>query len=207
MNAAVFFATREGHTCRIAERIAEDLRARGVDVDLRDVREAGASIPWETYDAVCLAASVHVGHYEPEMIAFVRAHRAELIRASAAFVSVTLSQAGVQDAHATPDQRSRAKLDVEQMIGTFVRESGWRPAHVLPVAGALMYRQYNFLIRFVMKRIARKAGAPTDASRNYEFTDWNALDQFVERSLAPRVDPLAGSSNTTMNAPAEAEER
>ena len=193
MKAAVFFATREGHTCRIAERIADDLRGRGVDVDLQDVREARASIPWDTYDAVCVAASVHTGHHEPEMIAFVRAHRAELLRASAAFVSVTLSQAGVQDTHATPEQRSQAKHDVDQMIATFVRESGWQPAHVLPVAGALMYRRYNFLIRFVMKRIARKAGAPTDASRNYDFTDWNALDQFVERSLLLRTDPLATS--------------
>jgi hypothetical protein len=58
-----------------------------------------------------------------------------------------------------------------------------------------------------MKQIARKAGAPTDASRNYEFTDWNALDQFVERSLVPRVDPLAGSSNSTMNAGFKGEER
>jgi menaquinone-dependent protoporphyrinogen oxidase len=191
MKAAVFFATREGQTCRIAERIADDLRGHGIDVDLQNVREPRGSIPWDTYDAVCLAASVHIGHHEPEMIAFVRAHRAELVRASAAFVSVTLSQAGAQDAHATPAQRRRAVDDVEQMIRTFVRESGWQPAHVLPVAGALMYRRYNFLIRFIMKRIARKAGASTDASRNYEFTDWNALDRFVERSLVRHADPLA----------------
>src|SRR5262249_9142664 len=159
----------------IAERIAADLRGRGVKVDLQDVREPRESIAWDTYDAVCVAASVHVGHHEREMIAFVRSHRDELVRTSAAFVSVSLSQAGVQDAHASPEQRSRAAEDVKQMINTFVRETGWQPAHVLPVAGALMYRQYNVLIRFVMKRIARKAGAPTDTSRNYEFTDWNAL--------------------------------
>jgi menaquinone-dependent protoporphyrinogen oxidase len=32
-----------------------------------------------------------------------------------------------------------------------------------------------------MKRIARKAGAPTDTSRDYEFTNWQALDRFVEQ--------------------------
>jgi menaquinone-dependent protoporphyrinogen oxidase len=31
-----------------------------------------------------------------------------------------------------------------------------------------------------MKRIARKAGAPTDTSRDHEFTNWPALDRFVE---------------------------
>jgi menaquinone-dependent protoporphyrinogen oxidase len=49
----------------------------------------------------------------------------------------------------------------------------------LPVAGALAYSRYNFIIRFVMKQIARKAGAPTDTSRDYELTDWPTLDRFV----------------------------
>jgi menaquinone-dependent protoporphyrinogen oxidase len=65
------------------------------------------------------------------------------------------------------------------MIDMFVQETGWRPARVLPVAGALAYSQYNFIVRFVMKRIARKAGAPTDTSRDYEFTDWATLDRFI----------------------------
>ena len=43
--------------------------------------------------------------------------------------------------------------------------------------------RYNFLIRFVMKRIARKAGAPTDTSRDYEFTDWSTLDAFVGNAI------------------------
>ena len=65
-----------------------------------------------------------------------------------------------------------------------------RPAHVLPVAGALAYSQYNFIIRFVMKRIARKAGAPTDTSRDYEFTDWSTLDSFIKEA-ALSVDAVA----------------
>jgi menaquinone-dependent protoporphyrinogen oxidase len=47
------------------------------------------------------------------------------------------------------------------------------------VAGALAYSKYNFFIKLVMKAIARKAGGPTDTSRDYEFTDWPALDRFV----------------------------
>jgi menaquinone-dependent protoporphyrinogen IX oxidase len=31
-----------------------------------------------------------------------------------------------------------------------------------------------------MKRIAKRAGAPTDTTRDYVFTDWVALDRFVE---------------------------
>ena len=65
------------------------------------------------------------------------------------------------------------------MIDVFTHQTGWRPAHALPVAGALPYSRYNFVIRLVMKRIARKAGGPTDTSHDYEFTDWLGVDRFV----------------------------
>jgi len=180
MSVVIFFATREGHTCRVAEHIADALHDRGVAVDLFDVRQLRAPIDWTAYQHACVAASVHFGHHEPEMVAFVRQHRPELERLSAAFISVTLSQAGAQNVHASVNERAAAAADVQRMIDRFVTESGWKPAHVLPVAGALMYRQYNPLIRFMMKRIARKAGAPTDSSRNYDFTDWLVIDRFVE---------------------------
>jgi len=32
-----------------------------------------------------------------------------------------------------------------------------------------------------MKRIAKKAGGPTDTSRDYEFTDWTKLDRMIEK--------------------------
>ena len=184
MRVGIFFATREGHTCRVAEHIADALHDRGVAVDLFDVREVHA-IDWGAYQTACVAASVHIGRHEPEMVAFVREHRRELEKLSAAFISVTLSQAGAQDVHAGVDKRRAAAADVQHMIDQFITATGWQPAHVLPIAGALMYRRYNPLIRFVMKRIARKAGAPTDSSRNYDFTDWPAIDRFVERMLQP----------------------
>ena len=178
MKAAIFFATREGQTRKIADRLAADLRARGVETDLFDVRVSSA-VDWSQYAIACVAASVHVGHHEPEVIAFVKRHRAHLERLSAPFISVTLSEAGAEDATRTAAERQQAAADVQKMIDVFVADSGWRPDRVLPVAGALAYSKYNFVVRFVMKRIARKAGAPTDTSRDYEFTDWPALDRFA----------------------------
>jgi menaquinone-dependent protoporphyrinogen oxidase len=179
MTAAVFYATREGHTRKIAERVATDLRARGAKVAIFDVRTCDEP-DWTGYSVACLAASVHVGHHEREMIAFARKHRDALARVGAAFVSVTLSEAGAEDPQRSEPDRRAAAADAQRMIDVFVEETGWRPAYALPVAGALVYSRYNFLVRFLMKRIARKAGAPTDTSRDYEFTDWPALDRFVE---------------------------
>jgi menaquinone-dependent protoporphyrinogen oxidase len=186
MTAAVFYATREGHTRKVAERIAADLRTRGVLVDVMDVR-ACPPPDWGKYSTACLAASVHLGHHEREMVAFARQHRETLQRLDAAFVSVTLSAAGAADARRSePDRRASAE-DAQRMIDVFVRDTGWRPEHALAVAGALAYSQYNVLVRFLMKRIARHAGAPTDTSHDYEFTDWPALDRFVDDLADRRV--------------------
>lgn len=179
MRAAVFFATREGQTRKIAEHIVSSLRARGIDADAHDVRTLGAPIEWHIYNAAFVAASVHAQHHEREMIDFVRAHRPELQRLGAVFLSVTLSQAGAQDQHAAAERRQRSAADAQRMVDLFVQETGWTPARTLRVAGALAYRRYNLFIRFIMKRIARSQGAPTDTSRDYEFTDWTALDRFV----------------------------
>jgi menaquinone-dependent protoporphyrinogen oxidase len=180
MKAAVFYATREGQTRKIAERIASDLRAHQMEVDLRDVSTPDTPIDWDHYAVACIAASVHVGHHEREMIDFVRRHRHDLHRLATAFVSVTLTEAEAEDVRAPADRRKRAAADAQRMIDIFIRQTGWHPDRSLPVAGALSYSRYNWPIRFVMKRIARKAGAPTDTSRDYEFTNWPALDGFVD---------------------------
>ena len=43
-----------------------------------------------------------------------------------------------------------------------------------------------------MKRIARKAGGATDTSRDYEYTDWAALDEFVDRFSRRFGTPRSG---------------
>src|SRR5436190_21328818 len=96
MRTAIFFATREGHTRKIAERLADDLRALGADADLFDVSITD-TVDWSKYGAACVAASVHVGNHELEMINFATRHRMRLEGLSAPFISVTLSEAGAED--------------------------------------------------------------------------------------------------------------
>jgi menaquinone-dependent protoporphyrinogen oxidase len=193
---AVFYATREGHTCRIAERIATDLRTLGFDVDLLEVRHP---IPFslEHYSAAVLAASVHAGNHEKEMIQFVKDHRSELDLMTTAFLSVTLSEAGAEMRDKSLVEHARFVQDVEKMLSKFFNDTKWRPTLVKPVAGALLYTQYNFLVRLIMRRIARKAGASTDTLNDYVYTDWVGLDKFVN-DLAAEIrgetvaEPQAG---------------
>jgi menaquinone-dependent protoporphyrinogen oxidase len=175
----VLYATREGHTRRVAEHIRGSLRSRGLSSELLDGAALPADLALSDYSAAIIAASVHRQRHESEILEFVKAHAKELESMPSAFLSVSLSEAGAEDEKAPPPRRAAAAADVQRMIDTFLVESGWHPSAIRPVAGALLYSQYNFLLRRIMKRIARQAGGDTDTSRDYEYTDWKTLDEFV----------------------------
>jgi len=175
------FATREGQTRRIAEHIAATLRAEGKAADVVDAAHLPKGFSPGAYSAAFLAASVHGGQHEKEMVQFVKRHIEELNRIPTAFLSVSLSEAGAEDTKAPQERRAQAVLDVRKMIEGFLVETGWHPTLVRAVAGALPYTKYNLLMRFIMKWISRRAGGDTDTSRDYEYTDWPALDALVEK--------------------------
>jgi len=178
---AVLYATREGHTRQIAEHVAASLRILGIDSDVRNVKDQITEVDLASYDGVVLAASVHLGRHEREMVKFARDHRAELEQVPSAFLSVTLSEAGAEQSNQLPERRAQCAADVHRMIEEFIEDTGWRPGHTLPVAGALLYTRYNPLVRFAMKQAARSSGGSTDTSQDHDYTDWTALDRFTSQ--------------------------
>jgi menaquinone-dependent protoporphyrinogen oxidase len=180
----VAYATREGQARKVAEHVSADLQSRRIEVDLIDVKYAPAKLDLGAYAHVVLVASIHLGKHEREMLDFVRAHRFALDRATTSLLSVSMSEAGAEDPQRTPEQRTKAAHNVQETIDRFMSDTGLYPSRVMPVAGALKYREYGWLVRFVMKRISKAEGGPTDTSRDYEMTDWVALDRFADEVAA-----------------------
>ena len=181
----VFYATKEGHARKVAERVGAALAARTLDVAVHDVTDADADEALGRSDAAVLVGSVHLGKHEPELVAFVKAHREQLDSMPAAFLSVCGEEAGAEQG-STPEARAKSAAHVEEQLQSLMNATGWHPRHVRPVAGAFVFTHYNALVRWVMKRTAKRAGLPTDTSRDYDFTDWVALDEF-SRSLAEEL--------------------
>jgi menaquinone-dependent protoporphyrinogen oxidase len=180
----VLYATHEGQTRRIAEHMAASLGAHGLVADVVNAAYIPDGFSLDSYSAAIVAASVHGGRHENEIVRFVKDHVKGLERIPTAFLSVSLSEAGAEDAMAPPENRARAAADATRMIDEFLAETGWRPSSIKAVAGALLYTKYNFLLRFVMKRISRQAGGTTDTSKDHEYTDWGALDKLVDEFVA-----------------------
>jgi menaquinone-dependent protoporphyrinogen oxidase len=59
-------------------------------------------------------------------------------------------------------------------------------------AGALLYTQYGFLKRHLMKKIASDKGSlDTDTSRDYVYTEWDGVQRFTEDFLVTLAGPSA----------------
>jgi menaquinone-dependent protoporphyrinogen oxidase len=183
--ALVIYATRYGQARKVADHLAQTLRSGGRETDVVDAAHTSSEFDPGRYGAVILVASVHVGKHEGEMIRFVKRHRRSLERVPTGLVSLSLAQASAEASDATEAQRLGAREQVGKTIQAFLAATGFTPTRVHPAAGALEYLKYGRVVRFVMRLIAKSTGAPTDTTKNYEFTDFEALDRFVAEFLSP----------------------
>ena len=167
---AIAYATRHGHTAKIADHLAAAVRREGLEAKLLDTDKSARGLSLDGIVAVVVAAPIHAGGYPKSTVAWVRAHAGELSHIPTAFCSI-----GLAVASRTTDGRAQT----QPIVDAFLQETGWRPDRTEFVAGALKYTKYNLMIRFVMRRIAAANGGDVDTSRDYEYTDWDALDRFA----------------------------
>lgn len=73
----VAYASKMGSTKGIADAIGDELRRHGLQVEVREVREAGSP---DQYDAVVLGSAVYAARWRPEAVRYVGRHGDELAR-------------------------------------------------------------------------------------------------------------------------------
>lgn len=171
----IVYATVEGQTARIAERMAERLRAKGLSVAMHRAARNVALPDLSRHDGVIVGASVHYGHHPAFLRAQLRRQDSALAAAHAAFFSVSLSAGG-------PGAKPAA---ARRYVEKFLRRVGWRPGQVTAFGGAAQYSKYGWFKRLLMIGFIGMAGGDTDTSRDYEYTDWEAVAQFADKFAAP----------------------
>lgn len=182
MRVLVVYATTEGQTRKIAERIAQRLAETGHAPTRVDATEAGPAADPADFDVTILAGSLHAGRYQAALVDYVRRHAAALDARPSAFVSVSLSAAG-DDPH---DWSGLA-----QCVETFRHETGWSAPRLHHAAGAFRFTHYDFLKSWAMRFIAYRRGESVDPHVDTEYTDWAALDAFVDETVAGAGRPAA----------------
>lgn len=164
------WASRYGQTGRIAARMQAVLENAGHEVTGVDLGGRPSGIDLTPFDACLVGCPIYVGRHLKAVSAFLNAHGAWLRSHPGGFFSVSL---------AASDTGGPGRDDARRVLESFLDQAGWKPEQVALFGGALPYRRYNVFIRALMKRIVGKAGGETDTSRNFEYTDWKAVDEFT----------------------------
>lgn len=175
----IVYGSTEGHTRKVADFIAREVRSHGFDATVRDSLKEESIAPDVGYDGILVGASVHQGKHQSSVIHFVETNLEVLQALPSVFFSVSLEAALPGDEH---------QAAAERYISEFLEQTGWHPEQTWSVAGALRYTHYDFFKRFVMKLIARREGQDTDTAQDHEYTDWYALERRVEYFLKETHD-------------------
>jgi menaquinone-dependent protoporphyrinogen oxidase len=168
MSVLIVYGTTEGHTRKIAEFMGERAGATVVD---------SAHLPHgldvASFDRYILAGSLHQEKHQATLEHFAKQNASLLNAKPSMFISSSLSAQG--DA----DDLAGAKKCADK----FAEVTGWKPTVIHCVAGALLYTQYDFLKRFLMKMIVKSHNGDTDTSHDYEYTNWDQLARYVDEFM------------------------
>lgn len=177
MRINIVYATKEGQTAKIADYIAEVVRAHGHQADTVDIGHAKDGVP-AGCDGVIVGSSIHMGKHDKHAAEYVRHNREALEKVLSAFFSVSLAAHGDE-------------AEAEGYVEAFETETGWHPAQVALFGGALPYTHYGFLKRHLMKKIAgdKPGNLGTDTSRDYVYTEWDGVRRFTEAFLGQLPSP------------------
>lgn len=178
----VLYASTHGHTAKIAARIASVLEDGGATVDLHQLGANATQPAPSDYDAVILGASIHAGHHQRALVKWAEQHHTALGLTPSAFFSVCLTAAD-------DDEESRAAT--RGYRDDFVEQTGWTPGHSTSFAGALQYREYDIATRVLMRLLMRRMHHPTDASQDYDYTDWDAVERWAHELAATFTPAVA----------------
>lgn len=178
----LFYATRDGQSRRIAERIADRLDERGIPsrpYDLAAALPAAQRLAEARLATIVMA--VRYGRHLPEAEAFLAIYRA--LRAPPPLVLLSVNLTARKPGKDTAEGNAYLRKSIARHRLT--------PAIALAVAGRLDYSRYGWLDRQLIRFIMKLTGGPTDLKTCLEYTPWNVVDDVALRiaELYGRIEP------------------
>lgn len=168
----IFYSTRDGQTCRIAERIAARLTGSGVDAKALNA----AVLPPDVLDGLLifvLIAAVRYGRHMRDAERALDAYARLANKPPLALASVNL----------TARKPHKRTAQDNPYLKKWIRRRKLAPDIAAAIAGRLDYPRYSPLDRLAIRFIMTLTGGETDPNAQIEYTDWNAVDAFADEIL------------------------
>lgn len=162
----LLYASKDGHTRKICETLAQILQKRSFSTQLWDLHQD--TPPVENLHHVLIAAPVRYGFHDSKVVRYINQNSTALQGKQGALLSVNLvaRKAEKQSPKANP---YTAKL---------LQKIAWKPQEIAVIAGKLDYPKYRIWDRLLIQWIMKMTQGPTDPQTVRDYTDWEALQQF-----------------------------
>jgi menaquinone-dependent protoporphyrinogen oxidase len=168
-SVALYYATHDGHTQRIAEHISRHLAENGIIAPPQNVATAPAAAELAENALVALIAAVRYGRHLPEVERFLAVYRSLSAPPPLAFASVNL----------TARKPGKTSATGNPYLRKLIARNRLTPALAVAFAGRLDYRRYSWRDRQIIRFIMLLTGGPTDPDTCIEYTSWPAVDEFA----------------------------
>jgi menaquinone-dependent protoporphyrinogen oxidase len=178
----LFYATRDGQSRRIAERIAARLAESNISVPPVDLAAAApAAADLRQARLVAVVAAVRYGRHLPEALQFFDVFRSLPAPPPLCLVSVNLTarKPGKNSAAGNPYLRK------------LIERYGLRPAVAAAIGGRLDYARYRWWDRQIIRFIMMLTGGPTDPTSCVDYASPDAIDAIASDIV--RLYRAAGS--------------
>ncbi len=181
---AIVYATRDGQSERIAERIAGRLGDSGANSALQALgRNKRPAIDAES-DAVVAVLAVRYGRVLPEAREFLKAF---VSRQAIPLLALAIVNLVARDP-------SRRTPETNPYLRQTLARYGLKPALATAFGGRLNYPKYRFLDKQMIRLIMAMTGGVADGRSDIDYTDWAQVDDFAAAVAALAAPPSSVSA-------------
>lgn len=164
------YASRDGQTRKVAQRMADVLFSLGQEANLYDLRAGGPDDAAMTQaETLVLLAPVRYGYALPEMRGFIARYKEQIDNRRLVLVNLNL----------TARKEGKNTPETNPYMKKWIRKQKLKPALAAVFAGCLDYPRYNAFDRFMIQFIMRLTGGPCDGRCVIDYTDWAKVDAFA----------------------------
>ena len=162
MKKIFIYSSSNGQSLKICEALNEEKESLILNIDRIN------SVNLDNFDQIIIGASVKYGDHNKKIYNFVKNNKILLKRKKTVFFSV----------NATARKSEKNTPNTNPYIIKFLKKTNWKPDHIGVFAGKIDFPNYNFLEKYIIKFIMWITNGPTDTTKTYEFTDWDAVKKF-----------------------------
>lgn len=168
-NILILYATTDGHTTKICNRLKQVIEMNANQVTLVAV-EGFRRLDLHSFDKIIIGASIRYGKHNKLIFDFIEDNLQLLESKSTAFFSVNIV--------ARKPEKNRPETN--PYMRKFLKQTSWRPKKLAVFAGKLDFPKYRFFDRLMIRLIMWITKGPTDPKTVIEFTDWQQVEEFAQ---------------------------